>query len=89
MILVGLLLIVGAIAYLLSPWVRQKVDGFKTYTLAALPILGTILDSIDPNLLSVALGLDARWKAASIIGIGVALILTRAITSKPGAMVKK
>ena len=88
MILVGLLLVLGGIAYLVSPWVRQKVDGFKTYILASMPIIGTILDSIDPNLLSVALGLDARWKAASIIGIGIALILTRAVTSKPGTLAK-
>ena len=89
MILVGLLLILGGIAYLVSPWVRQKLDGFKTYLFGALPILGTILDSVDPNLLSVALNLDARWKAGVVILLGVGVVWSRAMVSKPGPLARK
>lgn len=89
MILVGLLPIVGGIAYLVSPWVRQKVDGFKTYVFALLAGLGPTLDAIDPGLLSTALNLDGRWKAGIMIALGLGIVWSRMVASKPGMLAKK
>lgn len=88
MILVGLLLIVGGIAYLVSPWVRQKVDGFKTYLFGFLTFLGPTLDAIDPGLLSTALNLDGRWKAGIMVVLGLGIVWSRMVASKPGPLAK-
>lgn len=89
MILVGLFLIVAGIAYLVSPWVRQKVDGWKTIFFGFLAGLGPTLDAIDPGLLSTALNLDPRWKAGVMIALGLGIVWSRMVTSKPGVLAKK
>jgi hypothetical protein len=88
MILVGLILIVSSIAYLVSPWVRQKVDGFKTYFFSALAAIGPTLDAIDPGLLSTALNLDGRWKAGIMLALGLGIFWSHSISKTPGVLAK-
>jgi predicted membrane channel-forming protein YqfA (hemolysin III family) len=88
MILVGLILAVFGIAYIVSPWVREKVDGLKTYFFAVMAVLGQTLEAIDPNLLSMALGLDPRWKAGVMVALGVGIVWSRMVSAKPGPLAK-
>lgn len=88
MIIVGLLLAVFGVAYIVSPWVREKVDGLKTYFFALLAAIGPTLDAIDPNLLSTALGLDPRWKAGIMVAIGLGIVWSRMVSAKPGPLAK-
>lgn len=88
MILVGIFLAVFGIAYIVSPWVREKVDGLKTIFFGLLAGIGPLLDAIDPNLLSTALALDPRWKAGIMVVLGVGIVWSRMVSAKPGPLAK-
>ena len=74
MLIVGIILIVAGVAYLVSPWVRKKVAGFKTYFMGVMIAISPMLDAIDPHLLGTALNLDDRWKAAIVIALGIGVL---------------
>jgi len=88
MILVGLLLVLFGVAYIVSPWVREKLDGVKTYFFGLLAGIGPLLDAIDPNLLSTALALDPRWRAGVMVILGVCIVWSRMVSAKPGPLAK-
>lgn len=89
MILVGLLVVAFGVAYLVWPWFREKTDGLRTMFFGVMAGLGPLLDAIDPGLLSQALALDSRWKAGIMVALGVAVVWSRMLVSKPGPLAKK
>lgn len=71
------------------PAARRALDGWKTRLLALATAGLGLVELLDPSLVSEALGLDGQGKAAVTLGIGVAMLILREITSKPGALAKK
>lgn len=78
-----------AVCWAVFPQFRTLVDGWKSRVTGLLAVLGGVVEVIDRQLLSQALGLDQQGKAYLFIGLAVALWLFREVAKKPGALVKK
>jgi len=73
-------------AWVFVPEFRAFIDGWKTRIAGWLTVLMGVVEVIDKQLLSQALGLDAQGKAWLFVGLAAAIVLFREMAKKPGAL---
>jgi hypothetical protein len=80
---------VAILVYAVFPPFREAVDGWKS-RLTGIAALGMgILETVDRQVLTQALGLDTQGKAYLFLGMALAMWAFREVAKKPGALVKK
>ena len=84
-----LIAVAAVVAWFVYPPFRVVLDGWKTRLTGMLIIVMSVVEQIDEQLLSQALGLDAKGKAWLFVGLGAAVLLFREVTKKPGRLAEK
>ena len=78
----------AAVAWFVYPPAREFLDGLKTRITGWIIVVMGVIEQMDEQLLSQALGLDSKGKAWLYLGLGVSVLLFREMTKKPGMLVK-